>query len=97
MKLSNEVEFPRDPLLNLLLFEYQEFLHQPGSMTQFVSQATEENGPYSDIHLPFADMEDPAEVSKYAHVFNQICEIIKLEEQEYYAQRDLVISEIEAV
>lgn len=56
-------------MLNLLLFEYQEFLHQPPSMTQFETAKVDE-GP-------------DEKVSKYAHVFNQVCELISLEVDEF--------------
>ena len=60
-KLPNGIEFPSNPLLNLILFEYQEFIHQPPSL-EFFSIKTEEDDEFEN---------------KYARVFNCICELVE--------------------
>ena len=84
LSLPNEIEFPKDPLLHLLLFEYQEFLHQPASRAKFSAA----DGPSEDMGLLDQAGNDPDSYSKYAHVFNQVCEIIAFEAEEYQRHID---------
>ena len=67
LSLPNEIEFPKDSYLNLLLFEYQEFLHQPPSLATFITP--EIDGPPDGDEM-MQDELPIEESSKYAHVFN---------------------------
>ena len=87
-KLPNGIEFPTNPLLNLILFEYQEFMHQPPTLEFF------------DIKTS----EDDQFESKYALVFNGICELVEedlneLKEQtaQTHTETDLLHVELEQI
>ena len=87
--LPQELRFPDDPLLNLLLFEYQEFLHQPLSLSKFDSLKQEDAEEADD------EMRGGGDESKYAAVFNQVCSSVKEEITTLQAETDTIYNEIE--